>query len=163
MKRFEEEFEELWNAEREAWPAKPAHQDVVGETDSQDDLGLGGRGTQPSAVAGVSSASVTDTATRPSGTGVVIRTGDDPDRGHDEVDGLDLRRHEQCGAGAHTAGSSVVAVTSVATGSGLVQAETGVATGTANGLDWVISDGEDTEVNVQRRRRATAVVDRTCS
>ena len=107
MKRFEEEFEELWkNAERETWSVKPAHQDVAGETGSQDDLGLGGRGTQLNTVAGVSSASVTDTATGPSGTGVVTRTGDDPDRGHDEVDGLDLRRHE-CIAWCQQAGQIV--------------------------------------------------------
>ena len=44
-----------------------------------------------------------------------------------------------------------------------MQAETGVATGAVNGLDWVPNEGEDTEVNMQRRGRATGVINRTCS
>ena len=116
------------------------------------------------AAAGITLASATSMATGPSskrvGTGVVTGAVNCSSRDLGDTNIPDLGG---LGQRAEAARAPILkAATSTATRPSLVQVGTGTVTGTATGLDWVLSDGEDdVEVSSGKRKQAVPPTDRS--
>ena len=129
----------------ELWEAQPVGATSVAEAGSQDERDLGGLGGLNAT--GAASESATGVTIGPglvqAGTGVASGVDNGTNRDSQNTDDPEIG-----GSGLHsaTAGDALKPPDCGVTGPCLVQEGTGATTGGGTGLDWVLSDGDEEEV-----------------